>query len=184
MRRPTVEQWDGLCDELVVTARRLQAEGPGLLRRAKEPIRDGFPTSSLGRGRPSSVIDDEGIPMPPLNDPVGELAVDLAVGRVHDPTARTVDEMVSQTVEALRLLRGADGARARCLPPEEPPPGPAAPAGCVVHARYGLVAPVRAAGRCRWCGDYRKSHGFADPPESAVRALEDGRVAREQRWAA
>lgn len=189
MRRPTALQWRELCSELADTARRLQEEGPELMRRAQIAVRDGYPTSSLGGGGgPSSILDDDGTPMPPLNDPVGELAIARVRRGEGDPVRQAVTDMVSLAQLALVALRRADGARSRALPPLEAPEEPKV-AGCVVHLRYGLFAPQRARERCRWCNDWTKAHellGIAgvDPPESAVRAVEDARIAREQRKAA
>jgi hypothetical protein len=87
--------------------------------------------------------------------------------------------MLTSTWSALGELREADAARAKASPPPPAPAGEPAVKGCVVHARYGLHQPARARGRCRWCGDWASSHDFADPPESAIRALEDERIRRE-----
>lgn len=169
MKSLSASQWAGMCAELASTARRLAAEGPVLIRRAKEPSGPGYPTSSLsgGGGRSSA------------SDPVGDLVariVDRKGDAVSDPLAAAVALMVAATWEAVTALRQADAARADAARPPPGPPGNAGVASCVVHARFGLQAPARARGRCRWCGTWAAEHDFADPPESAIRALEDLRI--------
>lgn len=171
MKRPTPAQWHELCDELVTTAKRLLADGPDLMRRGREAVRDGYPTSSLSGGA-----------RPGHGDPVGDLAVALAdEDTATDAVGQAVADMLRFTQAAVFALRNADGARALALPPTPAPPEDAL---CVVHARYGLEASARASERCRWCNDYRKANGFKDPPETTIRALEDRRIERQLRSAA
>jgi len=170
--RPTAAQWHELCDELVATAKRLFVDGPELMRRSREVARDGYPTSSLSGGGRSSDV----------SDPTYRLAADLVDGGgPKDPVNRAVEEMLRLTRVALAALRAADGARAGAFPPVE---RSELSASCVVHAAYGLDQPARSGERCRWCNDWRKTHDFTDPPESAIRTLEDQRIEREMRSAA
>jgi hypothetical protein len=114
-----------------------------------------------------------------VGDPVGQLVVRMLERQETDPVAAGVTQMLSATSKAVDALRLADAARVKAsLPPPAPTVEPGVP-GCVVHALYGLHEPVRARGRCRWCGDWAHSHEFADPPESAIRALEEERIRRE-----
>lgn len=171
MRTPTAQAWADMCAELASTARRLAAEGPVLLRRSKGSAGEGFPTSSMGAGGGSSSAAD----------PVGELVVArlLDPAAAIDPLSAGVAAMVTATWEAVLTLRQADEARAKASrPPPAANSGPAEVAACVVHARYGLQADARSRGRCRWCADWALAHDFADPPESAIRALEDTRIRR------
>ena len=172
MRAPTPAQWADMCGELVTTARRLAAEGPELIRRAKGPAGSGYPTSSMGPGGRGSG----------MGDPVGDLVARTLDRRQgdrrapSDPLAAGVGRMFTATWDALVELRKADGARAKASRPPAAIVHQLGEAGCVVHALYGLHAQARARGRCRWCGDWARDHDFADPPESAIRALEDLRV--------
>lgn len=175
---PTERQWQELCDEGIAEFERLRRDGPEVFRRARLSARsDGYPTSTrVGEGAAASVVDDELVPMPPVPDRVGELAV---AEERRDPLRESAEAMNDHVLAAIRLLRAADGARARAFPP--------APAdvdddeGCVVHARYRIWAPVRARGRCRFCNDYARDHDFADPSEEVIRALEDRRIRAQQR---
>jgi hypothetical protein len=170
--RPTVSQWQELCGELGETARRLLADGPELMRRSRHPARDGYPTSSLSGGARTSDV----------SDPTGTLAAARADGGATDPVNRSVEDMLRFTRAAVDALRRADAARAGAFPPAEQRDEVAA--RCVVHAAYGLDEPARSGERCRWCNDWRKAHGFTDPPERAIRTLEDQRVERDLRSAA
>ena len=173
MRSLSAAQWADMCAELGSTARRLAADGPLLLRRAKEPSAAGYPTASMGGGGGHSSTAD------PVGDLVARIVDRNGDTGDADPLASAVSLMVATTWEAVTILRQADAARAAAARPPPGPPGDAGVACCVVHARYGLHAPVRARGRCRWCGDWAAQHDFADPPESAIRALEDHRRTRQ-----
>jgi hypothetical protein len=170
---PTPTAWADMCGELVTTARRLAAAGPELLRRAKGPAGAGYPTSSMGPGGRASWVSD------PVGDLVArmmDLSADFKAPPPPDPLTAAVGRMFAATSKALAELRKADGARAKALAPPAVTVHQLGAPGCVVHALYGLYAPARARGRCRWCGDWARAHDFADPPASAIRALEDQRV--------
>lgn len=171
MRAPTPQAWADMCGELVSTARRLASDGPELMRRAKGPAGVGYPTSSMGPGGRSSWVSD------PVGDLVARMIDRKAEGKAPpDPLADGVDRMFAATWEALVELRKADGARAKAAARAPATVHQLGTPGCVVHALYGLYAPARARGRCRWCGDWARGHDFADPPASAIRLLEDQRV--------
>lgn len=61
---------------LIDISRDLPALYAACKRRVREVARDGYPTASLGGGSPANIVDENGVPMPPLSDPVGELATE------------------------------------------------------------------------------------------------------------
>lgn len=151
-----------------------------LMRRSRHGTRDGFPTSSGLRqaGGPATVLDDEGKPMPPRSDPVGELVI---TEPWTDPVRRSAGVVVRNLKVAVGQLNGAVSALAQAIPPREIDFDP----GCVVHARVSDTDPVtgkvrhrwmpveEGRTRCSWCHDFRLAHG-EDPPPSLVRAHDDG----------
>lgn len=172
MKRPAPHQWEALCDDIAAMATRLRLSGPGLLARAKERTRDGYPTASMGgEGGPGSVLDDRGDPMPPLNDPVGELVV---AGPMADPVRRDAATMLDGILQAHRQLQRAISPLVdveELLPPN----------GCTSCSRFDVWSVIFRAGRCRFCYDWRRSDPhLQDPPELEVLAHHDRRHARVQ----
>lgn len=176
MRRPAPHQWDALCDDIAAMAAQLRAAGPGLLRRAKERTRDGYPTSSMGgEGGPGSVLDDQGVPMPPLNDPVGELVV---ADVMADPVRRSARDLLDGVLQAHRQLTRAVATVTDIDDDIHPP------TGCTSCARFDVWSIIFRAARCRFCYDWRRADPtLQDPPELEVLAHHDRRHARVQRAA-
>lgn len=181
--QPSAAQWEAMCDEGIAAFERLRRDGPEVFRRSRISARggDGYPTSvRLGASSRASLLDDDGMPVPPVADRVGELVV---LQDRRDPLRDSAAAMNDRLLDALRSLRAADGARARAFPPPPPDVDPAADS-CVVHARYGIFAVVLARGRCRFCYDWAREHDFADPSEEDIRALEERRIRRQARRSA
>jgi len=111
---------------LIDACRDLPSAFAACRRLVSETTKDGYPTSSLNTGGPASVLDDQGVPMPPLSDPVGELATEpveanpalnayrraKALERRAIATAKRAER---EADEALSLLR-----RATAAPKDEP----------------------------------------------------------------
>lgn len=142
-----------------------------LLARARREARDGYPTSTMsGPGGPATVLDDEGVPMAPLNDPVGEHVVN---DQGNDPVrhhALELARILRGTVNSLRVAVDHLGKAT----PHSRPADDAAPDCCVSHQRFGMWEPVDKDGRCRWCYEWRRVHQ-ADPPEPILRHRAEGR---------
>lgn len=169
-RRLTAHELGRVLDDVNAYVDRIRDNGPELLYRAKAAEREaGFPSSTRPKiGGSSSGECDHG-------DPVGELMA-------NDPRSDAPQELAAVMCELVMvgrdILRRADNAWGRAVPPatldEEPAGGP----WCVVHARYKLWEPVRARGRCRWCKDFAGDHDFRDPSEDEIRDLERHRMNR------
>lgn len=146
---------------------RLPLTAAGLLRVSRLPERDGYPTSSLGDGGgPASIVDENGDPMPPLNDPVGELVINPPKNLAR-MTARAVVGAVEAAVSELQRAVG------HLLDATPPAPSNADP-GCKSCATIGIWSPMHKAERCTWCYAWQREHR-ADPPEVILRAHHDGK---------
>lgn len=84
----------------------LEAEEPILRARLRSDMGDGFPPRSLGGGgSPTSIIDDDGVPIPQHSDPVGELVV-------RDPEITPIGVALSRGFDAVcRASRALEEAR-------------------------------------------------------------------------
>lgn len=139
-----------------------------LLARSRQPSRDGYASSSRGGGSgPSSVKDDENMPMPPLADPVGELVV---AAPTADPIRQAANTVLRKLTHAVDDLRKATGALAGASPSTRPAGEP----GCSSHERIGIWEPVEKGGRCWWCYDWQAVHG-EDPDVRILQARAEGR---------
>lgn len=146
---------------------RLPMTAGGLLRVSRLPERDGYPTSSLGDGTgPSSVLDDEGKPMPPVNDPVGELVM-TPPKNLARMAARAVVRSVEAAVEELQRAVGVLLDATPAAPKNVEP-------GCKSCERVGVWMPVFRGERDKWCYDWQAAHK-ADPPIEVLRAHHDGK---------
>lgn len=184
IRRPTEQQLQDLIDEarnaldILENGHHPDAENAARLMAASELIAairqrrrvTGLPTSTRREGGPSTVLDDENVPMPPLADPVGETVAsalsDVGAADVHAAT------MLRELRTGVSCLRASLGALAKATPSrdEEPKGDP----GCKVHATYGVWEPVYRSERCRWDYEFWLSNGV-DVPEPIMRARLDGR---------
>lgn len=131
-----------------------------LIRRARGRTRDGYRGSNLEGGAPSSVLDDEGKPMPPVNDPTGEL---VAGERQEDPIRKLARQVARGLDAAVVDLLSVVSALVQATPGKvtenvEP--------GCRNHQiRIDSFEPVYRDGRCRWCYDWWLAHGDDAPTE-------------------
>lgn len=136
--------------------------------------RDGYRTQRLDVGAPSTVLDDEGHPMPPLSDPTGELAASDA--KVVDPVRYLGEDALRGVTGALGDLRMVRNALISCSKFFDTNPGEP---GCSSHARIDMWVPVEDNGRCRWCYDFWRAEGI-DPPAELLKARADGkRITRQ-----
>jgi hypothetical protein len=178
VRRPAAHEWEALCDDIVALAARLREDGPAILGRVgKARLRDGYPTRSMGGdGGPASVLDDRGVPMPPLNDPVGELVV---AGPQAEPDDRAAARtLLDGMLQARRQLQRAESVLIDVDDEIKPADG------CTSCSRFDVWSIVFRAARCRFCYDWRRSDPhLQDPPELEVLAHHDRRHARNQQRA-
>lgn len=171
MKRPAPNIWEDLCAGIGEMASALKADGPALFRRVKEEAR-GWPSSRRGEGGPSSVLDDEGVPMPPVADPTGEAAVS------QSPAERAMETVTRHVLTAHEELRRARKAVGEYYGAGREDAKPQAP-GCSNHARFGLFAIVFRGGRCRFCYDHRRHDPhLADATEDLVLAHEGRKAER------
>lgn len=134
--------------------------------------RDGFKSSSRPGGTPSSVLDDEGVPMPPLSDPTGELATENV--KIHDPMRRHGQAAILAISDARELLLKAKSEMIRAFEESDVQAGEI---GCRVHAEAGLFEEPSRGDRCSWCYRFWLEHGDTDAPPELVRLKEKkGRV--------
>lgn len=131
--------------------------------------RDGYRTQRLDVGAPSTVLDDEGHPMPPLSDPTGELAASDA--KVADPIRYLGEDALRGVTGALGDLRMVRNALISCSRFFDTNPGEP---GCSSHARIQDWEPVDRNGRCAWCYRFWLSEDI-DPPLELLKARSEGR---------
>lgn len=78
---PRPSDWERWCDDQLKAWEYLKEVGPEMIRLAKLPTteEDGWPASSWGRppGGATTVLDENGDPMPAVSDRTGEKATDL-----------------------------------------------------------------------------------------------------------
>lgn len=161
--------------DIIEEGRTAQAEKPAiisgftLLKRTK-PRRDGHRPNTLGGGTRASVLDDEGDPMPPVNDPVGELVVNTAT---HiDPARRRAKTMLNQLDRAVGNLSGAVSALGQASTPAPVEDNP----GCRNHQRIGQWEPIDRSERCWWCYQWNLAHGEDAPIEILERRARGERI--------
>lgn len=131
--------------------------------------RDGWRTRSFGGGAPSSVLDDQGVPMPPLSDPVGEVAADDV--KITDPIRVHAERLFQNLAHALHDMRVARGSMIAAFEDVKPEEG--APA-CRPHAEAGIFYTADRNGRCDWCYRFWLAEG-QDPPPDLIRAKAEGK---------
>lgn len=121
---------------------------------------------SFSPGGPSSTLDDDGYPMPPVSDPTGDTVVNGTATRAQ------LDDLDRHIRAALDHLDHARAIQARALKAHQARPTPPAqdsapPGACRSCWRDGRHFEPTAEGRythaCRWCGDFRANEGI-DPP--------------------
>lgn len=154
------------------TKERSDLTAPELIRRAQQPTRDGFPTSTRGDGSgPSSVLDDQGNPMPPVADPVGELVITTSIDHVRVAAVNVVRYLQGAAGD----LRAAVGALANAQPPPLRDDPELEELWCTNHLQHHMFEPRMATGPkasnelCRWCYDFRGIHNF--PPDKRLLEL-------------
>lgn len=141
-----------------------------LLRLCSAAKRDGRRSNSRpGVGGQSTVLDDNGQPMPALSDPVGEAVV----------TDRPVtDPIIHPTEQILRLLAGAQAnlraARGNLITASQHAPAAPPEPGCKAHESIGIWVPVKRNSRCRWCYNFWLAEG-QDPPVELLKARDEGK---------
>ena len=78
---------------------------------ARAWARDTLRSPNLDGSRPASIVDDQGIPMPPINDPTGEhVATMLSRDPTSDRHGRALTTARRAVLEARRALDAARGA--------------------------------------------------------------------------
>lgn len=152
-------------DPAAKPARRNLTASEVVNRARQRRARDGYPRRSLAGGRPASVVDERGVPMPPLADPVGELVVaEDETDPVRDQAHKVLRHLhraageLSAAVGAVHKVAKMMGAQT-ATPPDE--------IWCRSHLRFGMFEPVAATGRdgrCDWCYRFWLAEG-ADPPQ-------------------
>lgn len=132
--------------------------------------RDGFKGSSFGGGAPASVKDDEGVPMPPLSDPTGELASSNV--KVIDPIRRHAIAALRAMVDADNHLRRASSEMVAAFEEKDLNAGDGKPA-CVAHAAAGFyeeaVRPEALPERCQWCYRFQLEQNGIDPTPELIK---------------
>lgn len=131
--------------------------------------RDGFRSRSMGGGAPASVVDDEGVPMPPLSDPVGEVAADPV--KVVDPIRVAAERCLRNLAHALGDIRTARGSLISAYDGIKEAPGDPA---CVPHAAAGIFERAERGNRCSWCYRFWLAEKLT-PPVELVRAKAEGK---------
>lgn len=137
--------------------------------------RDGFRGNTRPGGQAGSVVDDEGVPMPPLSDPTGELAT--ANIKVIDPIRRHAQRALRSLVEAEGLLRRATFEMVAAFE-ESDTTAPGGNPVCACHAAAGhyqeAVRPKELPERCEWCYRFRLANNDTDPTPELIRLKERG----------
>ena len=168
-RIPNDDDWRRELDELEDLIAALRKHSPQARHRAKEKVRDGYPTRSPGADAASGGGSGGG----GSSDPTGDHVVKVAGGQfteatgdttpdtwrgVHDPVGYNVRMMIRATHDARNHLRGATAAMRRALPAviEEP-----VREVCVTCGTSKKVAGrwVQAEGRCGACSTRLKRQG-------------------------
>lgn len=135
--------------------------------------RDGWPRSSMGGDGPSTTLDEEKMPMPPVSDTTGNAVVGPPV---TDPIFKELRGIVMGVSDSLGKLRQSrarlvDGSQYADVQPGEPM--------CGSCERINEFAEVFRSGLCRWCYAFDQQH-HRSPPITLVRAHHDGRKITRQ----
>ena len=162
-----IPQYDDLGNEL---APKHTPGLPDLWNLLSAARRDGYRTRSMGGGQPQSVLDEEGNPIPPLSDPVGELVVDER--KVRDPMVDHVTTLMRSLTHALGDIRVARAEFIRAW--EENGEPDIGERSCRVHARIGIFELAVRSDRCDWCHRFWLSEKV-DVPDDLLRAKQDGK---------
>lgn len=177
----TEVQFTDACDEILELVARLRLQHTTLRRRhAQNPRvrRDGYPTRSMNRSAPGNVLDDEGIPMPPRSDPVGELVVDQDEHDVVDPVHDALAAVVALTNDARRKLEQAECEAARAEPPKTMVVS-GDDVWCAHHLEHRMFEPLGAKARrglCGWCESFERTYAMKPPPALLRIRAERGKV--------
>lgn len=139
---------------------------------AQHAVTDGIRSTATDRaGGRGSVLDDQGDPMPPVSDPVGELVANATAGRPnqrqHDVEAHVAQARRSLAI-ALSLVHQtlpAPNTLTRLKPTGDP--------GCTSCKRIDAFAPATRAGRCDWCYRWWLAEN-EDPPVGVLEARARG----------
>lgn len=142
----------------------------------------------------TTVVDDEGTPMPAISDPTGEAAVRRATGK--DRAAADHREVSKLIRDGLRISGRITDIFARYgtrpaghVELKATEQGNARPDGCEHCATQGRWSPLHverttAKGNlptpmrlCRWCYDWTRTHGVL-PTDKELRAHHEGRKLR------
>lgn len=181
-REPTQRERrrQALFDEVIELASRLRDDGPELLRRAAIPRSDGYPTTSgLEPSRGGGTTDRVGHRVVAALEAEANRQVEEAKAKADnrpytphdpDPVATNAKAMHTFLLEARKLLRQADRARARAVyipVAQRPPETPEVP-GCINCARFEVFTVAQKAGRCWACYGYRARHEGRDAPGELV----------------
>lgn len=146
------------------------------LRLLSLSARDGWRTSTRPGGTPTSIVDDEGVPMPPMSDPTGELATEAV--KVHDPIRRHAQIALRALVDAQAHLQKAKSEMVQAFEEHDLEDGEV---GCRVHAEAGYFEEPTRGDRCGWCYRFWLEHGDLDAPPELVRIKETkGKVSERQ----
>ena len=133
--------------------------------------RDGRRGNSLGGGgAPQTIRDELGDAMPPVADPVGEVAVGT---KVTDPAAEIVQSLVRDLGVCLGHARVARGRLIEHFTGPGAVPFEGDP-GCRVHAAIGEFVAVYRSERCSWCYKFELVEGV-EPPVDLLRARAQGK---------
>lgn len=143
-------------------------------RAARTAARDGRRSNTrLGVHSPANVKDENGDTMPPLSDPVGELAV--SDDRIADPIVRYLSSVLRGLDSALGDLRLARVSMVAGLVDVRADDGEP---GCSCHAEIGVFEEVTLLApnslRCTWCYKFWLAYGM-DPPVDLLRDKQDGK---------
>lgn len=164
-------------DEVTGAAKQAKERTPSvvyLLSLLSAARRDGYRTNSMPSGGAGSVLDDQGMPMPPLSDPTGELAT--ADDRIIDPIRHNGDAVFRGLTGALGDLRMALGSLIKIAQQTQTFPGEP---GCVNCAQIGRFEEVTRGVRCRWCHDFWLAQKV-DAPLELLQARADGKKITQQ----
>lgn len=172
--RITTEQ----CDEVIAVMESIKADLATIYeldsRLGAVEAYDGFRASVRPmEGSASTVLDEDGFPVPPLSDPTGDGVVSMLDGTRRRSSVREEVRLMNSCMAEIRgLARQADGARARARGPEADDEGRAVkldPDACENHERHAQgFMPVHRTGRCRRCYDFWLAEGVDMPLELLI----------------
>lgn len=154
---PNEDDWERMLDELDDHVAQLRKHSKVARARAKEKVRDGYPTRSMPDGGSGGGS----------GDPTADHVIRTAGGTdddkdtwrgAYDPIGQSVRRMIAETTDARNRLRGATANMARALPVTIPdvPREVCASCGVPKHIAKGWA---KAEGRCEACSSRIKRVG-------------------------